>query len=50
MLNKKQQKRITQKFGKVKEWIGTCGRKDATIQELYHDSWKKRCKNTGVNK
>ena len=50
MLNKKTTKKNNTKIWKVKEWIGTCGRKDATIQELYHDSWKKRCKNTGVNK
>ena len=23
---------------------------DAIIQELYHDLWKKRCQNTGINK
>ena len=32
------------------DWNMFCGRKDAIIQELYHDSWKKRCQNTGVNK
>lgn len=39
------------------DWNMFCGRKDAIIQELYHNSWKKfwrkqrkKCQNTGINK
>ena len=40
--NADRKKRIMKRFGKVKEWIGTCF--------LNHDLWMKRCQNTGVNK